>query len=150
MLNNILTLTERRLEGIRKELLTLTQVQSVLEQKMRDALARIEVLDIQSQLFEQAAELSRQAFYERQRQKAVVLAEIARLKYQYDSLHGEKTKLEASLRRVQERLRQTNNRCEKFRSYLKQQRKRQRLKSELRQQDEIEELSSYGGNKAGA
>ncbi|MBS3050410.1 hypothetical protein [Enterobacter mori] len=149
MLNNILTLTERRLEGIRKELLTLRETQSVLEKQMRDALARIEVLDIQSQLFEQAAELSRQAFDERQRQKAGVLAEIARLKYQHDSLHGEKTKLEASLHRVQARLRQTNNRCEKFRSYLKQQRGRQRLKSELRQQEEIEELSIYGGDKLG-
>ncbi|WP_145577684.1 hypothetical protein [Yersinia mollaretii] len=147
MVKNLLSLTERRLDRAKQEQQKLLRAIQTLKQQQRDVYARIQVMETQSVLFDQSAELTREAFFERQRHKAALLAEIARLLYQQENLQAEQTKLEQGQQVIQQRLRDANNRCEKFRSYLKRERSRLRLNLELQQQYEIEELSTYGGDK---
>lgn len=149
MVKNLLTLTERRLDRAKQEQQKLLRAIQTLKQQQQDVWARIQVMETQSALFDQSAELTREAFFERQRHKAALLAEIARLLYQQENLQAEQIKLEQGQQVIQQRLRDANNRCEKFRSYLKQERSRLRLNLELQQQYEIEELSTYGGDKTG-
>lgn len=147
MVNNLLILTEQRLDRIKQEQLRLRRAMLALEKQQHDIQTRIDVLSSQSALFDLAAELTREAFFERQRHKAALLAEIARLLYQLENSRAEHKKLQQGQSRIKQRLREANSRCEKFRSYLKQQRINQRLKWELQQQYEIEELSTNGGHK---
>lgn len=149
MVKNLLSLTERRLDRAKQEQQKLLRAIQTLKQQQQDVWARIQVMETQSVLFDQSAELTREAFFERQRHKAALLAEIARLLYQQENLQAEQIKLEQGQQVIQQRLRDANNRCEKFRSYLKQERSRLRLNLELQQQYEIEELSTYGGDKTG-
>lgn len=147
MVKNLLSLTERRLDRAKQEQLKLLRAIQMLKQQRQDVCTRIQVMETQSALFDQSEELTREAFFERQRHKAALLAEIARLLYQQENLQAEQTKLEQGQQVIQQRLRAANNRCEKFRSYLKRERIRLRLNLELQQQYEIEELSTYGGDK---
>ncbi|CNJ24233.1 hypothetical protein [Yersinia mollaretii] len=147
MVKNLLSLTERRLDRAKQEQQKLLRAIQTLKQQQQDVWTRIQVMETQSVLFDQSAELTREAFFERQRHKAALLAEIARLLYQQENLQAEQTKLEQGQQVIQQRLRDANNRCEKFRSYLKRERSRLRLNLELQQQYEIEELSTYGGDK---
>lgn len=147
MVKNLLSLTERRLDRAKQEQQKLLRAIQMLKQQQQDVCTRIQVMETQSVLFDQSAELTREAFFERQRHKAALLAEIARLLYQQENLQAEQIKLEQGQQVIQQRLRDANNRCEKFRSYLKRERSRLRLNLELQQQYEIEELSTYGGDK---
>jgi len=58
-------------------------------------------------------------FFERQSHKAVVLGEIACLYFQLETLQVELQLLVRKQNQLQRRLSETNNRCEKFRIYLK-------------------------------
>ncbi|WP_145520440.1 hypothetical protein [Yersinia mollaretii] len=147
MVKNLLSLTERRLDRAKQEQQKLLRAIQTLKQQQQDVWTRIQVMETQSFLYDESAELTREAFFERQRHKAALLAEIARLLYQQENLQAEQTKLEQGQQVIQQRLRDANNRCEKFRSYLKRERSRLRLNLELQQQYEIEELSTYGGDK---
>ncbi|WP_145932177.1 hypothetical protein [Yersinia bercovieri] len=149
MVKNLLSLTERRLDRVKQQQQQLLRAIQNLIQQQDDIWQRIQVLKAQIVLYDQSAEFTREAFFERQRHKAALLAEIARLLYQQENLQAEQKKLEQGQSVIQQRVRQTNNRCEKFRSYLKQERLRLRLNLEIQQQYEIEELSTYGGNKTG-
>ncbi|HDL7825974.1 hypothetical protein AB8965_15285 [Yersinia enterocolitica] len=150
MVKNLLSLTERRLERIKQQQQMLRRSLQALQQQQQDIRTRIHVLETQSSLYDQAAELTREAFFERQRHKAALLAEIARQLYDQENLQAEQITLETKQRQMQRQLRETDNRCEKFRTYLKRERSRRRLNRELQQQYEIEELSTYGGDKTGS
>lgn len=149
MVKNLLSLTERRLERVKQERQALLRAIQTLKQEQQDIHMRVHALEAQSTLYEQSAELTRDAFFERQRHKAALLAEVARLLYQQENLNSEQKKLEQQQRLLQQRLIETNNRYEKFQSYLKRERIRLRLNLALQQQYEIEELSTYGGDKTG-
>ncbi|QHB33879.1 hypothetical protein F0T03_18070 [Yersinia canariae] len=150
MIKNLLSLTERRLERIKQQQQMLRRSLQALQQQQHDIRTRIQVLETQSSLYDQAAELTREAFFERQRHKAALLAEIARQLYDLENILAEQITLEKKQRQMQCQLRETNNRYEKFRTYLKRESNRRRLNRELQQQHEIEELSTYGGDKAGS
>ncbi|MGE4802471.1 hypothetical protein AB8989_19065 [Yersinia hibernica] len=150
MIKNLLNLTERRLERVKQQQQILCRSLQTLQQQQHDIRTRIQVLEAQSSLYDQSAELTREAFFERQRHKAALLAEIARQLYDLENILAEQITLEKKQRQVQRQLRETDNRCEKFRTYLKQESNRKRLNRELQQQCEIEELSTYGGDKAGS
>ncbi|MBF1996209.1 hypothetical protein [Serratia symbiotica] len=147
MIKNLLSLVERRLERLVREKSVLHRTMNELQQQQLDVQARIQVMKTQSGLYEQPAEFTRTSFFERQRHKAGVLAEIARLYFQLENLQVELQLLVCKQNQLQRRLRETNNRCEKFRIYLKQLRIKQCLKSEIQQQNDFEELSIYAGNK---
>ncbi|AJI82916.1 Uncharacterised protein [Yersinia enterocolitica] len=150
MVKNLLSLTQRRLERIKQDQQILRRSLQTLQQQQHDIHTRIQVLETQSSLYDQAAELTREAFFERQRHKAALLAEIARQLYDLENIKAELITLEKKQRQMQRQLRETDNRCEKFQTYLKRERCRRRLNSELQQQYEIEELSTYGGDKTGS
>ncbi|HDL6961219.1 TPA: hypothetical protein PXM28_000428 [Yersinia enterocolitica] len=150
MVKNLLSLTERRLERVKQQQQLLRRSLQALQQQQHDIRTRIQVMEAQSSLYDQSAELTREAFFERQRHKAALLAEIARQLYDLENIQSEQIALEKQQSQMQRQLRETDARCEKFRTYLKRERHRRRLNRELQQQYEIEELSTYGGDKAGS
>ncbi|CNK23238.1 Uncharacterised protein [Yersinia aldovae] len=150
MVKNLLSLTQRRLERIKHDQQMLRRSILALQQQQHDIRTRIQVMEAQSSLYDQAAELTREAFFERQRHKATLLSEIARQLYDLVNVQTEQKAQEQRQRQMQRQLRDTNNRCEKFRTYLKRESTRRRLNRELQQQYEIEELSTYGGDKTGS
>lgn len=150
MIKQLLGLTEQRLERLERERGALRRIAVELRQQQQESEVRVKAIQIQLGLYDQAAELTREAFFERQRHKATLLAEIARLLYQIESLHQQQTELAHQQHQQQSRLNETHHRCEKFRSYLKRLAIKKCLKSELQQQYDIEELSTYGGDKNGA
>ncbi|AJJ61360.1 hypothetical protein [Yersinia aldovae] len=150
MVKNLLSLTQRRLERIKHDQQMLRRSILALQQQQHDIRTRIQVMETQSSLYDQAAELTREAFFERQRHKATLLSEIARQLYDLENVQTEQKAQEQRQRQMQRQLRDTNNRCEKFRTYLKRESTRRRLNRELQQQYEIEELSTYGGDKTGS
>lgn len=149
MVRNLLSLTERRLERVKQQQQLLRRSLQALQQQQHDIRTRIQVMEAQSSLYDQSAELTREAFFERQRHKATLLAEIARQLYDLENIQVEQIALEKKQGQMQRLLRETDNRCEKFRTYLRRESSRKRLNRELQQQYEIEELSTYGGNKTG-
>lgn len=149
MIKNLLTLTERRLDRTLQEQTKLQLAIKALEQQRTDIQSRMVALGTQTNLYEQAAQLSQVAFWERQRLKAALLAEIAHLQYQTELIGSELAKYEQSRKQIVARMFALRNKCEKFRNYLKQQRLARCLKLERQQQNEIEELSVYGNNKTG-
>ncbi|WP_392433377.1 hypothetical protein ACF3VQ_03220 [Yersinia sp. HM-2024] len=149
MVRNLLSLTERRLERVKQQQQLLRRSLQALQQQQHDIRTRIQVMEAQSSLYDQSAELTREAFFERQRHKATLLAEIARQLYDLENIQAEQIALEKKQGQMQRLLRETDNRCEKFRTYLRRESSRKRLNRELQQQYEIEELSTYGGNKTG-
>ncbi|MFM1346753.1 hypothetical protein [Yersinia proxima] len=149
MVRNLLSLTERRLERVKQQQQLLRRSLQELLQQQHDIRTRIQVMEAQSSLYDQSAELTREAFFERQRHKAALLAEIARQLYDLENIQSEQIALEKRQRQMQRQLREIDTRCEKFRTYLKRESSRRRLNRELQQQYEIEELSTYGGDKTG-
>lgn len=149
MVRNLLSLTERRLERVKQQQQLLRRSLQALQQQQHDIRTRIQVMEAQSSLYDQSAELTREAFFERQRHKSTLLAEIARQLYDLENIQAEQIALEKKQGQMQRLLRETDNRCEKFRTYLRRESSRKRLNRELQQQYEIEELSTYGGNKTG-
>ncbi|MEY4922176.1 MAG: hypothetical protein RLY17_893 [Pseudomonadota bacterium] len=150
MMKNLLNLAERRLDRIKQQQQMLRRSIQALQQQQHDLSMRIHVMETQSSLYGQAAELTREAFFERLRHKTALLAEIARQLYELKNVQVEQEALEQRQGQMQRQLQETNNRCEKFRTYLKRESTRRRLNSELQQQYEIEELSIYGGDKTGS
>lgn len=149
MIKNLLMLTERRLDRALQEQAKLLSAIRALEQQRIDMQSRIAILATQTALYEQSAELNKIAFWERQRLKATLLAEVAHLEYQIESIGTELTKYEQSRQQIATRIFGLRNKCEKFRNYLKQQRLARCLKLERQQQNEIEELSIYGNDETG-
>lgn len=149
MIKQLLGLTEQRLERLQRERSALRRMAAELQQQQQDLDARIQAMQMQLGLYDQAAEFTRDAFFERQRHKAALLAEIARLLYQMESLQQQRRELTEQQHQQQYRLNETYRRCEKFRSYLKRLAIKACLKSVQQQHDEIEELSTYGGDKNG-
>ncbi|WP_335674283.1 hypothetical protein [Providencia stuartii] len=147
MIKNLLTLTERRLDRTLQEQAKLQSAIKALEHQRTNLQLRMTALGTQTLLYEQSAELNKVAFWERQRLKAALLAEIAHLQYQIESIGNELTKYEQSRKQIVARMVVLRNKCEKFRNYLKQQRLARCLKLERQQQNEIEELSIYGNNE---
>nr|ELR5040431.1 hypothetical protein [Providencia stuartii]ELR5083485.1 hypothetical protein [Providencia stuartii] len=147
MIKNLLSLTERRLDRTLQEQAKLQSVIKALEHQRNNLQLRMTALGTQTLLYEQSAELNKVAFWERQRLKAALLAEIAHLQYQIESIGSELIKYEQSRKQIVARMVTLRNKCEKFRNYLKQQRLARCLKLERQQQNEIEELSIYGNNK---
>nr|WP_282561575.1 hypothetical protein [Providencia sp. 21OH12SH02B-Prov] len=149
MIKDLLALNEKRFESVLQEQLKLQSFMNALQQQRTDIQSRINVLNTQMGLYELSAELNKVAFWERQRLKAALLAEIAHLEYQIESMSAELTKYEQSRKHLVQRMFTLRNKCEKFRNYLKQQRIARCLKLERQQQNEIEELSVYDNNKIG-
>ncbi|EHZ6873769.1 hypothetical protein K6N86_003511 [Providencia rettgeri] len=149
MISNLLALTERRFDRTLQEQSQLNSIikQQQQQQQCRDIRQRILVLSTQTASYEKSEELSRTAFWERQRLKAAVLAEIAQLEFQIETLAAEISKNKILQSEIAKRIFILRNKCEKFRNYLKQQRIARRLKSELQQQNEIEELFVHVSNK---
>lgn len=147
MIKNLLTLTERRLDRTLQEQAKLQSAIKALEHQRTNLQLRMTALGTQTLLYEQSAELNKVAFWERQRLKAALLAEIAHFQYQIESIGNELTKYEQSRKQIVARMVVLRNKCEKFRNYLKQQRLARCLKLERQQQNEIEELSVYGNNE---
>nr|ELR5114513.1 hypothetical protein [Providencia stuartii] len=147
MIKNLLTLTERRLDRTLQEQAKLQSAIKALVQQRHNLQLQMTALGTQTLLYEQSAELNKVAFWERQRLKAALLAEIAHLQYQIESIGNELTKYEQSRKQIVARMVALRNKCEKFRNYLKQQRLARCLKLERQQQNEIEELSIYGNNE---
>jgi chromosome segregation ATPase len=147
MIKQLLMLTEQRLHRLGREQSALRSRVTVLCQQQQDIQVRVQAMQAQNALYDQAAELTRDAFFERQRHKAALQADIARLLYQLERLRQEQTILVERQRQQQCHLRETHQRCEKFRSYLKRLVTKRCLQSDLQRQYEIEELSTYGGHK---
>nr|WP_306803414.1 hypothetical protein [Providencia sp. PROV266] len=147
MIRNLLTLTERRFDRTLQEQVKVQSAIKVLEQQRTHLQLRMTTLETQIILFEQSAQLNKVAFWEQQRLKAALLAEIAHLQYQIESIGSELIKYEQSRKQIVARMVTLRNKCEKFRNYLKQQRLARCLKLERQQQNEIEELSVYGNNE---
>lgn len=148
MISNLLVLTERRFDRTLQEQSQLNSIIKQQQQQCMDIRQRISVLVIQAASYEKSEELSRAAFWERQRLKAVVLAEIAQFEFQIETLSVEISKNKILQSEIAKRVFILRNKCEKFRNYLKQQRIARRLKSELQQQNEIEELFVHVSNKS--
>lgn len=147
MITNLLILTERRFERTLQEQSKLNSIIKQQQQQCVDIRQRISVLATQATSYEKSEELSRTAFWERQRLKAAILAEIAYFEFQIDTITAEITKNKLLQPEIAKRAFTLRNKCEKFRKYLKQQRIARRLKSELQQQNEIEELFVHVSNK---
>ncbi|HEC8325544.1 hypothetical protein AB7W75_05570 [Providencia huaxiensis] len=147
MISNLLALTERRFDRTLQEQSQLNSIIKQQQQQCVDIRQRILVLATQAASYEKSEELSRTAFWERQRLKAVVLAEIAQFEFQIETLTGEISKNKVQLSEIAKRAFVLRNKCEKFRKYLKQQRIARRLKLELQQQNEIEELFVHVSHK---
>ncbi|EPC7690051.1 hypothetical protein ACR20X_003017 [Providencia stuartii] len=94
MIKNLLTLTERRLDRAKQEQWQVQSAIRALQQQLTDIQSRIAILTTQIALYEQSAELSKMAFWESQRLKAALLAEIAHLQYQTESINTEMTRYE--------------------------------------------------------
>ncbi|HGN1706432.1 TPA: hypothetical protein ACKRTE_002305 [Providencia rettgeri] len=137
---NLLWLVERRLDKNRQEQGRLNTAICELQQKSQSITERIHILATQVVLYEKSQELKPVEFWERQRLKAAVLAEIAQFEYQIDSMSTqiEKCQQLAGLMKAQALV--LHRKCEKFQKYLKQQRADRCLKLECQQQHEIEEL----------
>ncbi|CAB5541269.1 hypothetical protein FH869_10570 [Providencia rettgeri] len=148
MISNLLALTERRFDRTLQEQSQLSSIIKQQKQQCMDIRQRISVLATQTASYEKSEELSRNAFWERQRLKAAVLAEIAQFEFQIETLIVEISKNKTRQSEVAKRVFVLRNKCEKFRNYLKQQRIERRLKSELQQQNEIEELFVHVSNKS--
>ncbi|WP_242452129.1 hypothetical protein [Providencia rettgeri] len=92
MISNLLALTERRFDRTLQEQSQLNSIIKQQQQQCRDIRQRILVLSTQTASYEKSEELSRTAFWERQRLKAAVLAEIAQLEFQIETLAAEISK----------------------------------------------------------
>nr|WP_282561745.1 hypothetical protein [Providencia rettgeri] len=148
MISNLLALTERRFDRTLQEQSQLNSIIKQQQQQCMDIRQRILVLATQTTSYEKSEELSRIAFWERQRLKAVVLSEIAQFEFQIETLAVEISKNKILQSEIAKQAFILRNKCEKFRNYLKQQRIARRLKSELQQQNEIEELFVHVSNKS--
>ncbi|AJI94890.1 hypothetical protein BD65_2671 [Yersinia ruckeri] len=142
---NYLRMIERRLDRARRELNVVNRNILEVSQRITETNTRVEVLYVQTRLFEQQAEFTRNAFFDSRRQKAIVLSEIAGLKYQSETLENDLLKLEAEKQRSVLRIAAFNGKCVKFQSYLEGLSRKQRLKLDAYQEGEIEELSIHGG-----
>ena len=111
MVRNLLSLTERRLERVKQQQQLLRRSLQALQQQQHDIRTRIQVMEAQSSLYDQSAELTRDAFFERQRHKATLLAEIARQLYDLENIQAEQIALEKKQGQMQRLLRETDNRC---------------------------------------
>ncbi|MGG4609568.1 hypothetical protein [Providencia sp. Me31A] len=137
---NLLLLIERRLDKTRQELGRLNTVIYELQQKSLSIKERIHILVEQVVLYEKSQELKPVEFWERQRLKAAVLAEIAQFEYQIDSMSTQIEKCQQLAEQMKTQVIVLHKKCEKFQKYLKQQRAKRCLKLEYQQQHEIEEL----------
>ncbi|MBS0923332.1 hypothetical protein JK188_02420 [Providencia sp. JGM181] len=147
MINQLLALTEKRLERVQLEQSKLKSAILQLQQQRQDIHQRIAILTLQVGVYEKSEELTQMDFWERQRQKAVVLSEIAQCEFQIENINAELSKYHLLKQQMTERTFILRNKCEKFRKYLKQQRRAQWLKLERQQQNEIEELFVHVDNK---
>ncbi|MGO2304739.1 MAG: hypothetical protein ACTH5W_08580 [Providencia sp.] len=147
MINKLLALTQRRLERTLQEQSKLNALIKELQQQCINIRQRISILATQTASYEKSEELNRIAFWERQRLKAAVLAEIAQFEFKIETITLELSKHKLLQSQIAKRAFMLRNKCEKFRNYLKQQRTARRLKSELQQQNEIEELFVHVSNK---
>ncbi|OAT51375.1 hypothetical protein [Providencia heimbachae] len=147
MINNLLALTQRRLERTLQAQSKLLSTIKELERQCLNIKKRIEILFVQIKSHEKSEELNRMAFWERQRLKAAVLADIAQFEYQVETIAAELLKHEVLKKQIAARTFTLRNKCEKFQKYLKQQGTARCLKLERQQQNEIEELFVHVGNK---
>ncbi|WP_369309479.1 hypothetical protein [Providencia rettgeri] len=145
-IKDLLLLTERRLDKTQQEQGRLNLAISALKQKSADMKARIKILTAQVVVYEKSQELKPIAFWERQRLKAAVLAEIAQYEYQIDSILMEIEKYQELAEKMKAQAFLLHQKCEKFQKYLKQQRIKRCLKLERQQQNEIEELFVHVSN----
>lgn len=143
---NLLLLTERRLDKTRQEQGKINLAIYELQQKISEVQERVTILAAQVILYEKSQELKPIAFWERQRLKAAVLANIAQFEYQIDSMSVQIEKYQQLAEQIKAQALLLHNKCEKFQKYLKQQRTKQCLKSERQQQHEIEELFVHVSN----
>ncbi|HGV3502850.1 TPA: hypothetical protein ACLLFU_002405 [Providencia stuartii] len=137
---NLLLLVERRLDKTRQEQGRLNTAICELQQNLLSIKERTQILAAQVVLYEKSQELKPVEFWERQRLKAAVLAEIAQYEYQSDSILTQIEKYQQLAERIKAQSLVLHRKCEKFQKYLKQKRAEQCLKLERQQQHEIEEL----------
>ncbi len=147
MIHNLLGLTQRRLERTLQEQSKLLSIIKELELQCLNIRTRIGILSVQIALYEKTEELNRMEFWERQRLKAAVLADIAQFEYQIETIVAQLLKHEVLKKQIAARVFTLRNKCEKFQKYLKQQRTARCLKLERQQQNEIEELFVHVSNK---
>ena len=147
MISSLLALTEKRLERVQLDQNKLHNAILQLQQQHQDIRQRIAILVTQVSVYEKSEELTQMDFWERQRQKAVVLAEVAQFEYQIENLDAELSKYHLLKQQMIERMLILRNKCEKFQKYLKQQRRARWLKLELQQQNEIEERFVHVDNQ---
>lgn len=147
MISNLLALTEKRLERVQLEQKKLRLAIANLQQEQVHLRQRIEILFTHVTVYEKSEELNQIDFWERQRLKAVVLSEIAQFEYQVENIASELSKYHLLKQQMSERGFILRNKCEKFRKYLKQQRRARWLKLERQQQNETEELLVHVDNK---
>ena len=75
MISSLLALTEKRLERVQLDQNKLHNAILQLQQQHQDIRQRIAILVTQVSVYEKSEELTQMDFWERQRQKAVVLAQ---------------------------------------------------------------------------
>lgn len=143
---NLLQLAERRLEKVRQEQGRLIFFINELQDKTLSMRERINILATQVVLYEKSQELNPIAFWERQRLKAAVLADIAQFEYQIDTMSTQIEKYQQLAEQMKVQALFLHSKCEKFQKYLKQQRTARCLKLERQQQNEIEELFVHVSN----
>lgn len=139
-IKDLLLLVERRLDKNRREQGRLNAAICELQQKSQSITEHIHILAAQVVLYEKSQELKPVEFWERQRLKASVLAEIAYFKYQIDSMSAQIEKYQQLAGQMKPYVLVLHRKYEKFQKYLKRQRAEQCLKLERQQQHEIEEL----------
>ena len=137
---NLLQLAERRLERTRQEQGRLNFAINELRKNSQDIRNRIDILATQIIMYEKSQELQPIEFWERLRLKAAVLADIAQLEYQIDSISMQIKKYQQLAAQAKKQALFLHNKCEKFQKYLRQQHAARCLKLEHQQQTEIEEL----------
>ncbi|HDN2512170.1 TPA: hypothetical protein RG647_RS06415 [Providencia rettgeri] len=137
---NLLLLTQRRLDKARQEQSKLAFAISELQQKSSSISERIKTLSVQVMLYEKAQELKPIEFWERQRLKAAILANIAQLEHQIDTISIQIEKYQQLVEQIRRQALLLHSKCEKFQKYLKQKRLERCLKLERQQENEIEEL----------
>lgn len=143
---NLLLLTERRLDKTRQEQSRLSFAIRELQQNALSLKERTKILAAQVILYEKSQELKPIEFWERQRLKAAVLADIAQFEYQIGSIAAQIEKYQQLAQQMDALAVSQHNKCEKFRKYLKQKRIERCLKLERQQQNEIEELLVHVSN----
>ncbi|CAI1904211.1 Uncharacterised protein [Serratia quinivorans] len=140
-------LLNRRLERAKYYQSQLNQRISSLMAQIKEMESQINILEAQCDLFDQAMECSRQVFFEGRRQKAIVLADIARQKHRHEQLLAELKRVEQQRIQQTQLLKQLNARCEKFQVFLGRRLRNHRIQVESRAAHEIEELLIHGNSE---